>query len=168
MAKLEKRQMIILAVMVIAILYGAYELLWTKKKGGPPVDLTQKTADLKTFVTGLATGIGAERDVTALIFSRAEKEWTQDPFLDTKSQMAWNQSRGAAQAAAGAGDKKIEFVYSGYLASGKRSMAVINGMEYREGEALDTAGFVLRSANPARVVIENRGTGATLNIPMQD
>jgi type II secretory pathway component PulC len=167
MAKLEKRQMIILAVMVIAILYGAYELFLTKKKG-PPVDLAQKTADLKTFVTGLTTGIGTEKDVTALIFSRAEKEWTQDPFLDTKSQLAWNQSRGAAQAAAGVGDKKIEFVYSGYLASGKRSMAVINGMEYREGEALDTAGFVLRSANPARVVIENRGTGATLNIPMQD
>jgi type II secretory pathway component PulC len=41
-------------------------------------------------------------------------------------------------------------------------------MEYKEGEALDIAGFVLRSVSPARVVIENRGTGATLNIPMQD
>jgi hypothetical protein len=167
MAKLEKRQMIILAVMVIAILYGAYELFLTKKKG-PPVDLAQKTADLKTFVAGLATGIGAEKDVTVLIFSRAEKEWTQDPFLDSQSQRAWAQTRTAAQAVAGKDDKKIEFVYSGYLGLGKKNMAVINGMEYREGEALDTAGFVLRSATPERVVIENRGTGATLNIPMQD
>jgi len=163
MAKLEKRQMVILAVMVIAILYGAYELLWTKKKGAP-VDLAQKTSDLKTFVTGLTTGIGAEKDVTALIFSRAEKEWTQDPFLDSQSQKAWAQ----ASAKAGIGDKKIEFVYSGYLGSGKKSMAVINGVEYKEGEALDIAGFVLRSVSPARVVIENRGTGATLDIPIQD
>jgi hypothetical protein len=167
MAKLEKRQIIILAVMVIAILYGAYELLSTKKKGAP-VDLAQKTSELKTFVTGLTTGVGAERDVTALIFSRAEKEWTQDPFLDSQSQKAWAQTRVVAQAAAGTGDKKIEFVYSGYLGLGKKSMAVINGMEYKEGESLDISGFVLRSVSPARVVIENRGTGATLNIPMQD
>jgi hypothetical protein len=166
MAKLEKRQMIILAVMVIAILYGAYELLWAKKKGAP-VDLAQKTSDLKTFVTGLSTGIGTERDATALIFSRAEKEWTQDPFLDSRQHLAWTQSRAQAQTSLGA-DKKIEFVYSGYLGLGKKSMAVINGMEYKEGESLDIAGFVLRSVSPARVVIENRGTGATLNIPMQD
>jgi type II secretory pathway component PulC len=167
MPKLEKRQMIILAVMVIAILYGAYELFLTKKKGAP-VDLAQKTSDLKTFVTGLTTGIGAEKDATALIFSRAEKEWTQDPFLDSQSQKAWAQTRVAAQATAGISDKKIEFVYSGFLGSGKKSLAVINGVEYKEGESLDTAGFVLRSASPARVVIENRGSGAMLNIPMQD
>lgn len=159
--------MIILGVMVIAVLYGAYELLWTKKKGAP-ADLAQKTSDLNTFVTGLSVGIGAEKDATALIFSRAGKEWTQDPFLDSQSQRAWAQARTAAQTAAGIGEKKIEFVYSGYLGLGKRSIAVINGMEYKEGEALDIAGFVLRSVSPARVVIENRGTGATLNIPMQD
>jgi hypothetical protein len=167
MPKLEKRQMIILAVMVIAILYGAYELFLAKKKGAP-VDLAQKSSDLKTFVTGLTTGIGAEKDATALIFSRAEKEWTQDPFLDGQSQKAWAQARVAAQAAAGPGDKKIEFVYSGYLGLGKKSMAVINGVEYKEGESLETAGFVLKKVSPARVVIENRGSGAMLDIPMQD
>jgi type II secretory pathway component PulC len=165
MAKLEKREMIILAVMVIVVIVGAYNFLTTKKKGAP-VDLAQKTSDLKTFVTGLSTGIGAERDATALIFSRAEKEWTRDPFLDSQSQKAWAQTK--APAVAGIGEKKIEFVYSGYLGSGKRSMAVINGVEYKEGEALDVSGFVLRSVSPARIVIENRGSGATLNIPMQD
>jgi type II secretory pathway component PulC len=167
MAKLEKRQMIILGVMVIVILFGAYSLLSGKKKAAP-VGLAQRTADLKTFVAGLTTGAGTGKDATALIFSRAEKEWTQDPFLDIKSQNAWAQARIAPQAAAGAIEKKIDFVYSGYLGSGKRSMAVINGMEYKPGEALEVTGFVLRSISPARVVIENRGTGALLNIPMQD
>jgi hypothetical protein len=167
MPKLEKREMIILAVMVIVVIVGAYNFLTTKKKGAP-VDLAQKTSDLRTFVTGLTTGIGAEKDATALIFSRAEKEWTQDPFLDSQSQKAWAKTRVAAQTVAGIGDKKIEFVYSGYLGSGKRTMAVINGVEYKEGEALDISGFVLRSVSPARVVIENRGSGASLNIPMQD
>jgi type II secretory pathway component PulC len=119
-------------------------------------------------VASLSAGAASEGDATTLIFSRAEKEWTQDPFLDIKSQTAWAQSRTAAQAAAGTVEKKIEFVYSGYLGLGKRSMAVINGMEYKQGEDLDVAGFVLRSISPERVVVENRGTGATLNIRMQD
>jgi hypothetical protein len=165
MAKLEKRQIVILVVMVIAVLYGAYELLWTKKKA-PPVDPAQKTSELSKFVTGLSATIGAEKDSTVIIFTRAEKEWAQDPFLDSRQQLAW--ARSQALAKAGPGDKKIDFVYSGYLGSGKRSMAVINGMEYREGEPLEIAGFVLRSISRARVIIENLGTGATLDIPMQD
>lgn len=166
MAKLEKRQMIILGVMVLAILYGAYELLSSKKKA-PPVDPARKTADLQSFVTDLSARTGADK-TTALIFSRAEAEWLHDPFLDSKLSLAWARSKAAAASQSAAGAKKIEFVYSGYLSSGKKSMAVINGMEYKEGEPLDVAGFFLRSASPARVVIENRGLGTTLNIPMQE
>ena len=63
---------------------------------------------------------------------------------------------------------KIEFVYTGYLEVGRKRMAIINGMEYREGEALDIKGFVLKSVSPTKVVIENRGIGATLNVPLQE
>lgn len=157
--------MIIIGVMVLVILYAAYDFLAPKKKG-LPVDTAQQTTDLNTFVAETTAGMGKDTTVSlgTLIFSRAEKEWTQDPFLDSKSYKAWAQTR----AVAGIGEKKIDFVYSGYLGSGKKSMAVINGVEYKEGEALDIAGFVLRSVSPARVVIENRGSGAQLNIPMQD
>ena len=161
--------MIIIGVMVLVILYAAYDFLAPKKKG-ITVDSVQQTTDLNAFVAETTASLGKDTTVSlgTLIFSRAEKEWTQDPFLDSKSYKAWAQTRTTAQTAAGTGVKKIEFVYSGYLGSKKRSMAVINGMEYKEGEALDTPGFVLRSVSPARVVIENRGSGATLNIPMQD
>jgi hypothetical protein len=47
-------------------------------------------------------------------------------------------------------------------------MAIINGMEYREGEELDVKGFVLKSVSPARVVIENRSTRAVQTIPLQE
>jgi type II secretory pathway component PulC len=39
-------------------------------------------------------------------------------------------------------------------------------MEYREGASLDTKGYVLKSVSPSRVVIENRGIGATVNVPL--
>lgn len=165
MAKLEKRQMIVLGVMVLVILFGAYDFLTSKKKIAP-VDTTQKLAELKTFVSALTAG--TEKDSTAnlgvLIFSRAEKEWAQDPFLDSKSYKAW------ARAGAGIGvaGKKLDFIYSGYVGAGKRSIAVINGVEYKEGEALDTPGYVLRRITPVRVVIENRVAGTTLDIPLQE
>jgi hypothetical protein len=166
MAKMGKRQMIILGVMAIAILYAAFVYLAPQKKI-PGVDMAQKTAELKTFVTDLTAGLGKDssKNLGALIFSRAEREWSQDPFLDSRAYKSWTQVKVTAKEA-GAAAPKIEFVYSGYLEVDRKRMAIINGMEYREGEDLDTKGYVLKSVSPSSVVIENRGIGATVNVPL--
>lgn len=166
MAKMGKRQMIILGVMAIVILYAAFVYLAPQKKI-PGVDMAQKTAELKTFVTDLTAGLGKDssKNLGTLIFSRAEREWTQDPFLDSKAYKSWSQVKVTAKEA-GAAAPKIEFVYSGYLEVDRKRMAIINGMEYREGEGLDTKGYVLKSVSPSSVVIENRGIGATVNVPL--
>ena len=100
MAKLQKREMIILGVMAIAILYAAFEFLAPKKESAGR-NVVQKTAELNTFVTGLTAGLGKDttKGLNALVFSRAEKEWTQDPFLDTKSLRALSKSRELAKVA---------------------------------------------------------------------
>jgi hypothetical protein len=166
MAKMGKRQMITLGVMAIAIFYAAFVYLAPQKKI-PGVDTTQKTAELKTFVTDLTAGLGKDssKNLGTLIFSRAEREWTQDPFLDSRAYKSWSQVKVTAKEA-GAAAPKIEFVYSGYLEVDRKRMAIINGMEYREGEGLDTKGYVLKSVSPSNVVIENRGIGATVNVPL--
>jgi hypothetical protein len=166
MVKPDKRQMIILVVMGIAILYAAFDFLTPKKKFSAP-GTAQKTAELNTFVTDLTAGLGKDttKNLNALIFSRAEKEWARDPFLDAKSYRTWSTVKAPVK---GAGEAKIEFVYSGYLDTGRKRMAIINGIEYSEGESLDVKGYVLKSASPTRVVIENRGTGATINVPLPE
>jgi hypothetical protein len=158
--------MIILGVMAIVILYAAFDYLAPQKKI-PGVDMAQKTAELKTFVTDLTAGLGKDssKNLGTLIFSRAEREWTQDPFLDSRAYKSWSQVKVPAKEA-GAAAPKIEFVYSGYLEVDRKRMAIINGMEYREGEGLDTKGYVLKSVSPSSVVIENRGIGATVNVPL--
>jgi hypothetical protein len=164
MAKLDKRQMIILGVMAIVVCYAAFDFLTPKKRSSAP-DMAQKTAELSTFVTDLTAGLGKDttKNLNTLIFSRAEKEWTQDPFLDAKSFKAWSTAKAPVKGAA-----KSEFVYSGYLDTGRKRMAIINGIEYSEGESLDVKGYVLKSASPTKVVIENRGTGATVNVPLPE
>lgn len=167
MGKLGKRQMIILVVMGIVILYAAFDFLVPKKKVSAP-NMTQKTAELNIFVTDLTAGLSKDttKNLQVLIFSRAEKEWKQDPFLDAKSYRSWSNAREPAKV--GAAAPKIEFAYTGYLEVKGKRMAIINGMEYREGEELDVKGFVLKSVSPARVVIENRSTRAVQTIPLQE
>ena len=173
MGKLGKREMIIIGVMVIAILYAAFEFLYPKAKSSPTVTtqkaIEQKTAELNQFVAGLNAGLDKEwmKNVGALIFSRAERSWTQDPFLDSRSYKAWLKASAAAKAAPVA-PPKINFVYSGYIELGQKRMAIINGIEYREGAALEIEGYVLKSVNSTRAMIENRKTGVTENVPLQD
>jgi len=169
MANLGTKQKIIIGVMGIAILYAAVDFLTPKKT--PVIDVKQKTEELNTFVTTLSAGMGKDtaKNLAPLIFSRAEKEWTQDPFLDEKSFRAWSKAKeGAAAPKEGAAAPKIEFVYAGYLEMDRKRIAIINGVEYEEGEALDIKGFSLKSVSPARVVIENRRIGATVNVPIQE
>ena len=173
MGKLGKREMIILGVMAIAILYAAFEFLYPKAKSSPTVAtqkvMEKKTAELNQFVAGLNAGLDKEwmKNVGALIFSRAERSWTQDPFLDSGSYKAWLKAREAAKVAP-VPPPKINFVFSGYIELGQKRMAIINGIEYREGAALEIEGYVLKSVNAAWAVIENRKTGVTENVPLQD
>jgi hypothetical protein len=171
MAKLGKRQMIILGVMGIAVLYGAVDFLTPKQKTAG-AGMAQKTQELNTFVTGLTTGLGKDttKTPTALVFGRAEKEWTQDPFLDAKSFRAWSRSKEQVKEKekVTVAVPKIEFTYTGYLEVNHRQMAIINGMEYREGDELDIKGYVLTSVSPASVVIVNRATRAEQTVSLQE
>lgn len=167
MGKLGKREMIILGVMGIIVLYAAFEFLVPKKIVSTP-NKTQNTAELNAFVNEMTTGLSKDttKNLQTLIFSRAEKEWRQDPFLDAKSYRVWSKTQESVKTSAAA--PKIEFAYTGYLEVNKRRMAIINGMEYREGEELDVKGFVLKSVSPARVVIENRSARAVQTITLQE
>lgn len=173
MGNLGKREKIILVVMAIAVLYAAFELLSPKAKSSPKATtqkvMEEKTAELNQFVAGLNAGLDREwmKNVGALIFSRAERPWSQDPFLESGPYKAWLKSKEAVKAAPVA-PPKINFIYSGYIELGQKKMAIINGIEYREGDLLDIAGYALKSVNAAMAVIENRRTGVTENVPLQD
>jgi hypothetical protein len=167
MMKLEKRQIIILGVMGIVIVFGVFNLLTPAKKTSQP-SMPQQTAELNAFVTNLVAGMPKDttKNLNALIFSRAEKEWQQDPFLDAKSYRSWSKLREPAKG--GATAAKSQFAYTGYVEANKEKMAIINGMEYREGENLDVSGFILKRVSPAAVVIENRSTKAEQKIHLQE
>jgi hypothetical protein len=168
MAKLAKREKIILGVMAIAIIFAAFIYLSPKKKSpGTTENITEKTSELNTFTAGLAGTLKEDtiENPGTRILARAEKEWIRDPFLSSRDLIKWNEAK-ARKAKEDAAVTKIDFVYSGFFEVRGKKMAIINGIEYKEGEALDVKGYMLKSVSPEKVVIENRGIGAKLSVPM--
>jgi hypothetical protein len=165
MANLGKREKIIIVVMGIVILYAALDFLMPKKKDFES-NLNKKTEELNTFVQTLSEGLGkdASDKIGSFILARAEKEWSGDPFLDEKSFKAWFQEREQVKEVVEA--PQVEFVYSGYVETDGNRMAIINGMEYKENEALDVKGYVLKSVSPTHATIENRRIRATIRVPL--
>lgn len=161
MKKLEKRQIIILAVTALVVLYAAYEFLIA----GPAAKKAKtgsKPADISLFVDALNNDLVKYKavGVDAYIAKKAEAEWGKNPF--------WERYAYREFAGNDAGSSASRIVYSGYVDTGGKQMAIINGWEYATGESLEIEGYVLKNVNPARVLIINRNTGGELSIPIQE
>ncbi|HQN26761.1 MAG: hypothetical protein PHV00_02285 [Syntrophales bacterium] len=173
MPKLEPRQIVILGIMVLAILYGAYELLFTGRKGPAAPVTAQQGVDLTTFITDMSAVLGkdAPSRIDAQAIQRAEAEWLRNPFAPPRNDPQWAAARTAPQAATGAaaaGPAKASFNYTGYVDMGHKKIAIVNGNAYAAGDALDVEGYVLKGVTPSRITLINPESGRTLDVPLQE
>jgi len=162
MDKLDKRQIIILAVAALFALYAAYEFLIARpatKKVKAEANLVQT----ESFVNTLSNELMKYKvvGVDTYITKKAEMDWSRNPFWDNASyrEFAGNKAGGAAAA---------KIIYSGYVDTGTKKMAIINGMEYEAGEALDVDGFILKKITPSRILVVNPKTGSEVYFPIQE
>ncbi len=163
MAKLNKRQIIILGIAALFVLYAAYDYL-ILGPAGKKVETGTNSPEINTFVNNLQNDL--MKDITAgvdaYIIGRAEADWQKNPFWERHSYKEW----AAREGAAGVSASKI--IYSGYVDSGKKKLAVINGLEYRVGEQLEMEGYILKGITPSKVLIVNKNTGNEVEIPIQE
>jgi hypothetical protein len=163
MAKLNKRQIIILVIAALFILYAAYEYL-IASPAGKEVKTGTNSTEINTFVSGLQNDL--LKDITAgvdvYIIKQAEADWQRNPFWERNSYKEW----AAREGATGVFASKI--IYSGYVDSGNKKLAVINGLEYRVGEQLEMEGYILKNIKPSKVLIVNKNTGNEVEIPLQE
>ena len=162
MGKLNKRQIIILAIAALFVLYALYVLLIAgpvAQKGGPQT----KTGEVTDYVSSLSNDLMKNKvtDMDIYISRAAEADWKNNPFWERASYREF-----AGQNATGGAQAKI--IYSGYIDTGGKKMAIINGCEYEAGEALDLEGYILEAIAPFRVLIKNRNTGGKFSISLQE
>jgi len=169
MPKLTTRQIIILIVMVVAILYAAYDFLIAPRTKKDMVDTGKKTAELETFMAEVTANMpkGSLSASDAYKISRAEAEWMRDPFFERKTFREWAKSKEPAKTGGGTAQKMI-FNYAGYLKVKDKKMAIINGVEYSPGESLELEGYVLKDVYQNKVIIINQKNGAKLDVPLQE
>lgn len=164
MKKLNKRQMIILAVTAVAVLYAGYELLIA----GPSSKKTAKATapvEEKAALAALTSDIMSNKATAADVYvaQRAEAQWNKNPFWDKASYRTFAQKGEVKSAPEGP-----KIVYSGYIETGNKKMAIINGWEYEAGQPLEMEGYLLKRVTPSRVLIINRTTGGETYVPIQE
>jgi hypothetical protein len=170
MAKLNSRQIIILGAMLLAILYGANELLFTAPKKPASVATAKTAADLNASIVDITATLtkDAPSPVVAYTIKRAETGWLSDPFYEPKNDREEVVAKEAAQVQAAFTALKGRLNYTGYVDIGHKKIAVVNGNEYSVGEAMDVGGYVLNGIYPAKIIIYNKETGLTFDIPLKE
>lgn len=175
MPKLTSRQIVILSVMLLTVLYGVYDFYSSSRKKPQLASAAGTSADLLAFIGDFTAALSKDTPspVDAYMISTAEKSWFRDPFISSSSYRELLIAKEPVQAGAVAGtppasSPKGQFNFTGYVAGGQKRIAIINGSEYAVGSTLDIEGFVLNDIFPNRIIIYNKETKRTLDVPLQE
>jgi hypothetical protein len=175
MPKLTTRQIIILGIMLLAVLYGAYDIFLAGPKKPVVAGAAKTSVDMNAFISDITVAVTKDSPspVDAYTIKKAETVWKRDPFFERSDYRELFFTKDAAPATATPGVsqppvQKGQFNYTGYVDVGHKKIALINGSEYAVGDALDLEGFVLKGIYPSRIQIYNKETGRTLDVPLQE
>ena len=157
--------------MCLTIIYGAYELLGSSRtRTKAPPKRVNPAADLNSFVTEVSQKLAGEKIATEYqyLIAQAGTPWAKDPFLQSTKALKPSLVAEVLSAAAVQKQEPPDFAYTGYLAIGAVKLALINGIEYSEGEALPIDDYFIKTINPNRVVIARIDGTETIQLPIQD
>jgi hypothetical protein len=169
------REKIIVAIMILTIVYGVYTLFLSGEPAPPSISGGQSApvADLQKFVIDVAQKLQKTEPSEADQYKveQASRNWQKDPFLRSVAALTAELERPApveVPKAAPKAEKKPDLRYSGFLQMGAKRMAIINGMEYEEGEMLPVSGYFIRSITPKSVVVGKIGDAKSHVLPLDE
>jgi hypothetical protein len=160
------RERIIVIVMIIVVIYGAYSL-FSKPEDTAIVEGSKKRmADLKQFVVEAATNLSNEyiSATDQYIIEQAGKQWPQNPFLQTSALLTSEPFEARAEVTV----ESIKLSYTGFLQTSDKLLAIINGTEYEPGEQLSEAGYYIKRISPKHVVIGIKDNPENITLPLDE
>lgn len=136
---MNRREQIILGATLAAALYGVYEFVGPSLLGGPDSAVEQAGFDLAKIqeITSVLEKDKELHDVIAINLKQAGEPWRPDAFhhrrfvVDSDKPVDIKKDQEAQPLDPG------KFSYSGYLLMGDEAIAIINGIDYKQGEFLD-------------------------------
>jgi len=161
-----KRERIIVLLMIVAVIYGAYSLFLAPGDQSTVQDSKQKMVELKNFVVDAATNLSSESVSSAdkYIIEQAEKVWPESPFLTSGNVLTSQPFEAKAEVKV----ESIKLAYTGFLQTENSLLAIVNGMEYETGEQLTEAGYYIKRISPNKVVIGITNNPKTIILPLDE
>jgi hypothetical protein len=158
------REKILVGLMIVAIVVGGYLLLAKPSPSGPPPTETAPQDRLNKMVVELSAALEHNDNVQTQrrILQLAETPWSAQLFLASQGQL------GRFESSVGDAAKppsNVAFTYSGYVATPGHKVAVINGLEYLQGERLDASGYVVQRIESKQVFIGTEDI--SIRIPLE-
>jgi len=165
---MSNREKILLYAVGAAVVFGLFSLFWP---AGDPDKTAEGTNDVESasrFAARTVAGLnGKQFQQAALTLAKANQPWQGSPFLKADRLPGQEpQSPSQSNPAEPQKDAEGSFVYSGYLASPSKSLAVVNGKEYLEGDQLEASAFIIHEISPDYVKI-GKPDGTLRLIPWQ-
>ncbi len=165
-----RREKMIVSIMAATVLLGGY-LYWGPVTTGDQPEVEKKSVDQAlAFARSVAQTLKDDHALTVdlLTIRRAERKWDKDPFLKTDALLSDIPRRDAPDVAAVAAGTLPNLVYTGFLEVGTQRLAIINGIEYAPGEAIDAKGDYVRRIHPHQVEIGNQHTPGVIILKLMD
>jgi hypothetical protein len=163
---MSKREKVILVIMAITIVYGAYALFINPnpKTSGPTATTTQSEA-INQFISNVSamTQDGLS-EIDSYIIQHIPVEWSKDPLLNSQRDFDFKTDKETEDQLA----QKLALKYTGFVVMGRQKLAIIDGVEYESGETLPETNLVLEEIHSNRVVILVKTSNKRVSIPLEE
>lgn len=157
------RERILLAAMVGAVGWGAgaaVTSLYRKSRTTGPIE--DQVRELKEFAAITRQSVAATEPSAheRQVIEKAESPWANSPFTARAAPAA-------AVAFPAESAREPAFKFTGYVRQGDRSIAILNGREYRIAEAIPSTDFVVQAIETDRVVLTSKSGGRQIIIALE-
>ena len=162
---MSKREKTILFLMAISLVYGFYVFYIEAPGKRQAMGGNSKLESLNKFISHVAELTKESlSEIDSYIIEKAPKQWDKDPLLSADTEFKFKAENTEADLSA----LKVNIRYTGYLNMGSKNLAILNGLEYEEGEELEKGGFIIRKISPEQVIIEIKGKQKEIAIPLEE
>lgn len=150
---MSRREKIILAITAVVAVLGLWIGLGGQGIKGPAVPAASDEAGKAGIILASLKDTAMAPDEFSLL-AAIGSPWPAKAFYDKP--FAQHEAKPVMQPR-----------YTGYVELGTGKLAVVDGMEYQVGDALESGGYKVAAIAPDQVVLESLGNGQRLTIPYE-
>lgn len=160
------REKVLVGLMVAAVCLGTLILIGDYQKRSTTTAAPAAANTLTQMLTRLTAQFGndAKLEEHRYVLSAARTPWQAGLFLTGADGLS---APDETVAPADMLPSNISLVYSGYIETSQRRVAIINGIEYIEGEMLDKTQIVVRRIDSKHVVL-GASANKVFSVPLAD